>query len=1557
MGKNIKGLIGRRFIAVLLCFVFITTVTLGVNTRVFAAVDDTFLDGLLRYQILVMPVSDEYGNEITPGEVALIGGTLSGDAVIPREVAVAPVWGWLNPNVGTYTVVAVDGAGNGSSYTGGCTSLTIPASIAQMASGVFWGNTRLAAITFEGTAAPVGYADAFLGCTGIARVFRPIGTASEYDDLINGVLPKVQPTGLTLSTDRVSGVEYDGKIVLTARLSGAEIPDGQTITFAVNGNSYTAATTAGVDEAGNPIGIAAYTVPAPVILLDGNSFKAEFAGSDTDWGAASNVIDGFSVTPTDVHISLTVKDKNYNGYTDAEYKIGGEPELQGLFTGDIVSIDDPQPQIQFRNVGFGDVDRKVAIEFHDPSEFALTGTNSDKYKLVQPTASAWIRQTYVATEGTHYSMSAPLGNPADNGLIWHTSPIVITPISPYRIVSANADGVPTPGTGSIEPIKISEDSAAGQMEFYIYNPNDGGMISATIPFSYRLDTTAPTIDAIRIQGLDDGMDLLSGLNLLRFGNFYNKGIKVTVTASDATSGVETITFAGKAQPAVRIAPDDSVYTAEFTIPADGAFLVRIQTATIAVTDFAGNTTEKPMSEVSPDDGIDSDEILLETDAPEVSILLSDEEGYYRAPGGNLWYRTDSEFTVSVSDHDSGIRSIAVAINGVTLEHSEFNGSALAKTEEKSYTVNTADGGPRASDGHYTVSVTATDNAGNAADPAVSRTVYKDSDAPEIVGFEFAPIGVGETVANQTEYGYYFNTPTEVTITARDRAPSSGVKEITYHLVDAAGVSGEEITLPAPSGSIMFPLPENFKGRIVAKATDNVGNEGGDKSPESGVIVETPTTHGDAGAIGIAPQSKTARTDAEGLPLYASDVTVALSAADGFSGLRKVEWSVTAPYNTELNQSGEINLDNAGNGAGDWSVAETDANLVTKLTKMIRVSHDSNQIRVWVKLTDRAGNVSEQNLYFSIDKTQPRIEVRFDNNDADSGTYFKNNRTASIVITERNFDPANVDLRVTNTGAGTPAASAWTTVAAEDPNGNTHTAVVYFTEDGDYTFAIGFADFAGNANLPVDFAGSAAPTGFTIDKTAPVVNVAYDNNSAANSNYYSAERMATITVIEHNFDAGRVQVVGTAENSGAAVPFPATGGWTSVGDAHTAAISYTADAFYTFDITAADKAGNSAAPYTPDRFYIDRTLPEVVISGVADQSANNNTVIPVVTFSDINYDPEAVTIRLEGANHGSVTPAGAYEDSENGQVFTFQDFGRVKASDDLYTLTAAIADKAGNRKEAVIHFSVNRFGSVYVFDDSLQGIINGYTNQERDVIFREINVDSLQSETIDIKLSQNGATKSLDSRNDYQVQQQLAAGGAWNIYEYTVPKRHFETDAAYQVSVYSVDKAGNINESAAAEKAAEINFVVDKTAPVVVVSNLKSGESYAESERLVEASIKDNLKLAEVAITVNGKAVSYENEGEAYTYIITESGAPQETQIVATDAAGNETVYSVEDFLVTPNALAQIINKTPLAAAAGSGSRTILFVVGAIVLIALLVLLLRRFVAGGARRKKQAGETE
>ena len=584
----------------------------------------------------------------------------------------------------------------------------------------------------------------------------------------------------------------------------------------------------------------------------------------------------------------------------------------------------------------------------------------------------------------------------------------------------------------------------------------------------------------------------------------------------------------------------------------------------------------------------------------------------------------------------------------------------------------------------------------------------------------------------------------------------------------------------------------------------MNNTGAFETPD-GTIVENTAQHQKETHIELE-KADTPFKDANNVDLYAGNVDIQLSLKDTYSGLGEIEWSVVAPYDTGNNQSGKIIINNdktygSGSNTDGWSQTRTDKNLVTEMKKTLTVNNDSNNIQVKVKITDRVGNTSEEEMTFSIDKTAPTIDVTYDNNTADpvNADYYKEDRTATIVITERNFKPEDVEYLITNKDGAIPGIASWRTSAnAADPNKTTHTATIHYSADGDYTFDIKYSDNAKNAAAPF------TQDKFTIDKTKPVINVSYSNNAAANGNYYSADRTATISVTEHNFDPSRITLSGSATDNGQGIAFPSLGGWSANGDVHTATIHYGADAHYSFDIDFTDMAGNVMDDYVREEFVVDQTAPQLEITGVADQSANNGDVAPIVSYTDTNFNREAVSISLTGANRGSVATNGSYSDVPNGQVYTFENFAVEKDNDDLYTLTATITDFAGNETTESIRFSVNRFGSVYVFDESLKNIKGKYVQEERDIILTETNVDSLKTESIHVKMTKNGTPSDLEKGKDYSVVES-GGGGQWSQYTYIIKKELFAGDGKYTVALYSEDIAGNINENIDEVKEAEISF--------------------------------------------------------------------------------------------------------------------------------------------------------
>ena len=74
-------------------------------------------------------------------------------------------------------------------------------------------------------------------------------------------------------------------------------------------------------------------------------------------------------------------------------------------------------------------------------------------------------------------------------------------------------------------------------------------------------------------------------------------------------------------------------------------------------------------------------------------------------------------------------------------------------------------------------------------------------------------------------------------------------------------------------------------------------------------------------------------------------------------------------------------------------------------------NNSNSITIRVTSVDWAGNTSSSEQKLSIDTVAPRIEIVWDSNDGRQGRYYNRNRTATIHIYERNFNPNATSINV------------------------------------------------------------------------------------------------------------------------------------------------------------------------------------------------------------------------------------------------------------------------------------------------------------------------------------------------------------------------------------------------------------------------------------------------------------------------------------------------------------------------------------------------------------------
>ena len=848
-----------------------------------------------------------------------------------------------------------------------------------------------------------------------------------------------------------------------------------------------------------------------------------------------------------------------------------------------------------------------------------------------------------------------------------------------------------------------------------------------------------------------------------------------------------------------------------------------------------------------------------------------------------------------------------------------------------------------SEGKHTITIFVRSN--NYEFSYVQKTFYVDRSTPKVTKFEFSPTVTNnsnnEPVENKNAYGYYVNQQTKVTVTADDETdvkPVSGVKEIFYKAVDFNGktILNESKSVNS-NNSISFDVEPNFKGYIYAYAVDIVYNGSEDakysgkvavkaESHPDGLVVENGEMH--AESSGITATLPNSSYSANGNSLYSGDITIPVTVTDSYSGIKQIEYSVKSNYDTQNNQSQTVDIANSvsGSSVGGWSFDEKDNNLVTQMSRNITVKNNSNDIVLTVKLTDRAGNETKIEKKFSIDKTKPVIDVKYDNNEHTTyggNDYYKADRTATVTVTERNFDESLVEAAIMRNGGRYTTIGGWThNNNTADPDKSTHVAKIVYNTDGDFTFDIAVKDKAMNS------ADKFTQQKFTVDKTAPVIDVSFDNNSAKNGNYYKADRTATIKITEHNFNSGSqyVNIPVTAEGATA----PSAVGWSGSGDDHNATVSFNKDGKYSFTVDYTDLAGNKAVQKKVDSFYIDKTAPEVEITGVADHQAYNGTVAPVVTYRDDNFtdDHDFKFTRIDINSKSDDTSKFDYDTDGNGVtefIYKYRDFAEVLENDGIYNFTVELSDKAGNSTSKSVTFSVNRFGSTFKASDESEKLINnGYTNAEQDIVVEEINVTPLTKHSVTLAKSGGNSTELVEN-TDYTFTSSNN-GNEWCKSVYTVNKKNFSDEAAYTVTIMSVDKAKNTNNNRMADSSLSteqknkrecaISFVVDKTSPLVSITGIKDNELYKEASKKVKIVCEDdNLDKSKLVVTLDNKKLA---EGEDYTIVDDKDGSiagmltaeivlkaetggiKENLKVTIGDLAGNTGEKSVDNFILSAN---------------------------------------------------------
>lgn len=803
-------------------------------------------------------------------------------------------------------------------------------------------------------------------------------------------------------------------------------------------------------------------------------------------------------------------------------------------------------------------------------------------------------------------------------------------------------------------------------------------------------------------------------------------------------------------------------------------------------------------------------------------------------------------------------------------------------------------------GSVKVMVDVCDYAGNPSSGETTERFYVDLDDPTASRITVLNNDIKNNL-NILKYAFFAQNDTQVIVEVEDDEPSSGINGINVKLLNA---DGTDFMTDVPNTRIdakkwSVNIPVNFKGTMQVTAVDNVGRPS-DEAVTFGIITENGEKHSATSSMSIE-LPETQYTDRDGKPLYNADIIAKLKVKDTFSDIASVYTAVSGigEKNVYVNDNGDL----WGDEAEQWHITDDvkDVNLVPEISREVNVTENANGNKISMRLTDNAGNPDDMETSvkeFSIDKTVPVLDVVFSdiNGSADQQykNIYKNSRKAVITVTERNFDAAKTDIMIN----GVRQNLTWTHVNGKEGTDEAqYQTEVVFENDGTYQLTAKCRDMG---DLESNEYKSDA---FTIDRTAPKLNSGFDADPS-NEKYYNKAVSATFTVDDDNFDPNRIVVSGTF--NGKTDGFPKLSDWTKNGSSYTATIRFSEDGEYDVNISGSDMAGNSVDPFNK-KFTIDKKAPNVEFSGV--KPANNGAEIrPHITFTDTNLDKDSISVTMKGAKRGNdLEVKGQLNEIDGGYEYIFDNIPNEEEYDDIYTISASVKDKSGNKFGSEHTFSVNRYGSTFVFDEETGKIAGKFITEEKDIVIKEYNVDK-HSAPYSVIITQDGVIKELKDNTDFKVEY---SGGdkEWSCYTYTIPKKHFAQDARYTISVHSFDEAGNTNISDSEKKKAELSFCVDKTAPLCIPLNIADNGAYKGTSHQVRLSVSDNIELKESIVYIDDEKIPSSIEGDECVFELPNAKHTQDIRVVLVDMADNKIEYAYKNILVSTNVVRLAAHKT------------------------------------------------
>lgn len=531
----------------------------------------------------------------------------------------------------------------------------------------------------------------------------------------------------------------------------------------------------------------------------------------------------------------------------------------------------------------------------------------------------------------------------------------------------------------------------------------------------------------------------------------------------------------------------------------------------------------------------------------------------------------------------------------------------------------------------------------------------------------------------------------------------------------------------------------------------------------------------------------------------------------------------------------------------------------KLSELIGRTPEDGKYTITVSATDRAGVKTEKSFAFTIDNTVPDNTMkittaapakigkysRTDYAGNKYGQYYNTNVTLAYSVTDKNLK----EVTVKDNGK----------VIAGGASGT-----VTISEEGTHTIILGSKDKAGNPGENRSFT-------FTIDKTAPVISTTLNGIHYANDSgvrYLRTDGLLTVGADDENMDTDdftRIEKM---------TP-PSQTTQTNTAKIAEGSATYSTEADYEISYRAVDRAGNESEVRTV-QFRVDKTAPELTISGIADGGTSTKNV--TVTYGmkeDFYWDMAIAKINVyKGIDGQSEKLLKTVEyNAKNANSTMTETF----SEDGDYRFEFIAEDRAGNTANKSYSFILDGTAPVI----ALSGVKNYDKTDDKVVLTISITEDFYTSNKLELKgtvTGIDGKKKNIDFGN-YTVNNSKIS----NIIQ------QFTEDGVYDIEATSTDKAGNTSTE-------KIHFTIDTKAPVI--SDLSAYDGTIMNRFIwnyTNEDIVSDLTVCDVIVYLDGVEYDGLNEVEDGKHVL---------RIVATDEMGHSVEKQVEFLLdtIAPNVI-------------------------------------------------------